>query len=1389
MPRVNNAHAKDTNGSNVNVASKVRKNAIKTEVESPGEQHVFHRKSERRRVARDIFLVFEEQPCRRVRGGANKKKTAQKPKFGHLMVEDPSRPAKGLLRDIKNEPKCYLSDECTTITAPTTAIKSVAPKEKKNTPKVNSRIESKPIVVTEKVPKVPKVLEPTKEIKNDDPVARVNPIFLWVKQDDTRIVEVRCEDYDKRNRIRIKKTSNGWRSIPRTDPTTSKIVKILQTPLLKVKRELYENNLFQKCNENVCANISRQNPTDVNEKQSFISDNIEENVAACIKNSISETVISKEEVQIGNSAKVKHKNKKVKNKRNGKRGRKSAKLNIPKTEVHHDDIPEIINNNNFDTQLVSQNEECTVQIEQMIQSNSDTIPNFNEVCVNNHNGSIEDNVVVNKLNEQADSHIDLKELSVDAENATEILSNVQLQAELNGKDIETETETYQHHTTHLQLCPITGLFLPTIICESDNEGETTDIATKDCDVTTFNTNFLPKDILVDLADCDDDDNNVETREKLQALNAHYATNLDADTKNLKDLLDDADLMQHCSDNANSDADIIDSIVKRSCENNLIQETETLKEPEVPTTFNTSQCEDIPQKDLLTDTIPLHIIDESVRDSPKCLSFNEAGEIEGLNGELFQSNNFMDTYEKDSSVEEVSLSDDGKKTESTEIMALSSPIALKDKMNDDMILDEAPKDLSYKKREEVCPPSESRSQCAVTSSSDVVKSPQQGELPAIETTSEAIKNLILEQFIKLNAFNAIPTTVTKQQSEPMNLGKPHSDINISNDCNDYATSTNYIETVVIDDNSDEEPMKKRVRNNVKLNKNNVIEETVQAVQAVQAIQTAAPAPTLIDKDPDPLTQLQLLIRNTQWKVPDPILVPKDRLRAVLASPAREIPLLITTRPELRLPEAFAYPEIIQNPNILVISMAQLEAILKNEMEMEKSKEQCVVPDPVHKIPPENTKKINNMPCTNASKPLIEPKSVKVKEAPLNPPVPPPKCSHVDTNLASDINAATLAVLNQMLWLPYFGQLSQEFLKTLKNPLGVQNKYASILPPLYNHHLGLQHLDEMYKNYLKQMTALKHISAAETPVNNTMPNFPLPLGAFQPTMEATVFQKMLQHQMANFLNINPLATAADTPIQTPMQRGIVGKSPAHEVNSNVEHMLGVEDKKTKSNTTTTTTINATPDISGIVTGVTEKSLRHNNNNATLSCDNAMSESVNYNKYAYMQKQEIDNKPRLTCKSLSNLLEPESVPSSPAVPVVNLTTDHIRNATHELANNNSQINTIINKDTTVTVAPAPVEVMPFKTAKLNKVSNTCLNATHELAKQRKRVMNYTDTAVASTPTVTAAATAALESQTSSRNIVADNINVETNQALWHPLFGSNAKPGYSSPWQWTTVTATGE
>lgn len=45
---------------------------------------------------------------------------------------------------------------------------------------------------------------------------KVNPIFLWVRQEDTTIMEVLCEDYDYRNRLKLRRTHLGWRAIPKT---------------------------------------------------------------------------------------------------------------------------------------------------------------------------------------------------------------------------------------------------------------------------------------------------------------------------------------------------------------------------------------------------------------------------------------------------------------------------------------------------------------------------------------------------------------------------------------------------------------------------------------------------------------------------------------------------------------------------------------------------------------------------------------------------------------------------------------------------------------------------------------------------------------------------------------------------------------------------------------------------------------------------------------------------------------------------------------------------------------------------------------------------------------------------------------------------------------------
>ncbi|XP_037936105.1 uncharacterized protein LOC119670069 [Teleopsis dalmanni] len=1121
------------------------KNVVKREIDAP----LTHRKSERRKFARDIFLVFEEQPSSRRVKGSNKKQGRQKSKFGHLNVEDPNK-AKCLLRDIKNEPKSYTSEP-----SQNSVRKSLK--------------DSEPIEQQVSIPQ--SNTEIVKDNQNNQP-AKVNPIFLWVKQDDTRIVEVRCEDYDKRNRIRITKTTNGWKAIPRTDPASSRIVKFIQAPLLKIKREFdnqeIEGNTKLDDKQNVDIGLYESNDRQLD----------------CHAEIQDKSVQHKSK-----KAKKKKKNKKLENKKK----REKCKFNKPLK--------------------LSIDEEIEQEQEKLEETES------YQHCLTPQNCS-STKEVLRKNNEVV--------------------------------------KTYQEDLPKLQLCPKTGLFLPH---NSDNVED---------------SNSSSTNVLVDFINSEIDCNkNNET---------NIAENLDAETKNLKDLLDDDDLLQHCGDNGNSDADLIDSLVKRSCENNLIQENDVIREA---STANTYIGEPQDNETVVVETMPQII--ETVTDPPKCLSFNEAGEIEGLNGELFQSSNYIETFEKDD-IRDIQI--DALQSENTDI-GLHSPLS-QNKSESNALFENTPKDLSYKKREEVCPPSESRSQCVVTSSSDVVKSPNRDDIPAIETTSDTIKNMILEQFIKLNSFNT-----GKQQSEPIDLGKQQQSPNESS-AKSCPASSNYIETVVLDE-TDDEPVKKRLRNSVKNNGN--IKENMSS----------------IDKDPDPLTQLQLLIRNTQWKVPDPILVPKDRLGAVLASPAREIPLLITTRPELRLPEAFAYPEIIQNPNILVISMAQLEAILKNENHIEKPQLQTNL----NEFTPDNTKKLN----VQQQEPNIlqkEPKTLQPKELST-------KCSLADSGLATDINAATLAVLNQMFWIPYFNQISHEFLKSVKEPIGVQNKFNNLLPLLHQQ-LGMQHLDELYKSFVNQISGLKQMNTEAS-----TQNFGNCIGGFKNPMELAIFQKIVQHQMHNILN-----TSVDPLVQEKSQKDMPKQQHASsEHSSNAAHNNILDAKRCKKSIIENNPLPSfhLSDRNGNVTITPTYKTSCENTNAVA--DSSISHNVNSN------KNDTNNKPRLTCKSLSNLLEPENVSS-----IISL------------ANYGESVNKSTEKS-----KDAHAEGT-FRSAKTN--ANYLNINSNELSKQRKRNFNIMD---------------AVTSEVNGRN--SDTVNTDTNPALWHPLFGSNAKTGYSSPWQWTTVTATGE
>ncbi|KMQ93018.1 pair-rule protein odd-paired-like protein [Lasius niger] len=92
------------------------------------------------------------------------------------------------------------------------------------------------------------------------------------------------------------------------------------------------------------------------------------------------------------------------------------------------------------------------------------------------------------------------------------------------------------------------------------------------------------------------------------------------------------------------------------------------------------------------------------------------------------------------------------------------------------------------------------------------------------------------------------------------------------------------------------------------------------------QIACATSSSTDKLLDPASQLRELIETVGHLIPDPLLVPRDYLPALAAAPATEIPKLLASRPELRLPEALTRPDLLRDPDLLVISLAHLQHVL-------------------------------------------------------------------------------------------------------------------------------------------------------------------------------------------------------------------------------------------------------------------------------------------------------------------------------------------------------------------------------------------------------------------------------------------------------------------------------
>lgn len=341
-----------------------------------------------------------------------------------------------------------------------------------------------------------------------------------------------------------------------------------------------------------------------------------------------------------------------------------------------------------------------------------------------------------------------------------------------------------------------------------------------------------------------------------------------------------------------------------------------------------------------------------------------------------------------------------------------------------VAEEQPTDLSFKPQltqnnESVDQPTDLSVPRPSSQNSEAIQSPQPSGIPAVPPSPDIVtpstkKSVFLESLLTTTS-QKIPlnseVTIIKQ-NEPLDLGKLRESAS---------------PTVTCSEQTDIEPPAKKFKPiSQDITLKNLLDEETSKSQDKNT-------PRLLEllkndsNEADPLTQLRQLLTDRSLNVPDPMLVPKEKLSLLISHPGKEIPRLLKQRPELRLPEALAFPHLLQDPDILVITLQQLETIILKQNQT---------------LPLKDLKSYEKK---------LEHREPKKKEEVLQ------KSSKPFNELASDIDAATTAAFNQMLWLPYLSQLEAmscagdpQMMKLLSSPVyPPELVHLNRLPPNINY----------------------------------------------------------------------------------------------------------------------------------------------------------------------------------------------------------------------------------------------------------------------------------------------------------------------------------------------------
>lgn len=772
---------------------------------------------------------------------------------------------------------------------------------------------------------------------------RVNPIFVWVRQEDTHIVDVKCEDYDKRNRILLTKTAQGWRAIPRTETLV---------PSLREADDEHNRHRIRKASKKSC---------------------------------------------------------KVK--------RKSTAV-----QVDGDMTDEVINNSKDLPTWTT-----PVNIESHLPSHTIHIPK-RRCTSEDHSLEAED---ISSVNSDVNCSAQTQDVKCSASKSCDVTSP--LDNLLAVAELEFNNQIQRDEWDKASVAEETSEGNVECVSKSSYTADTEE-PKEYLDETTQLNKFI---------DNCSNDNREEEEEDIRNEHSHH--------------FDDQKL-EECDYNEEEENNtVMDDILSRLEQSLRSPSGDYHEQSEEITECNSSEEVVSKESQIKTNEVDTSEMNNEKDTVPESNSYFEQKEAEP------EKEQYSINFEEPDVLVGSSTNIDTNEDVPTDLTVSKSRTDSysADTNCDDMV----PTDLSIPKIKPLAPlrpltpPSPSQN-------SETIQSPQPSGIPAVPPSPDIFhnsnnnksKSIFLESL--LTAANqkimSNPEVTITRQKEPLDLGKCRKSASPTVTCSEEVKNSSM--------HNDLEPLAKKFKIEditLKTLLDPELIKTLRNEEAKAKNATTPETPRLLelltsDTEIDALTQLKQVLADTSLKVPDPMLVPKDRLSLILSSPAKEIPRLLKQRPELRLPEALAYPHLLQDPDILVITLSQLHTIIQKQCQPIPIKTIKNIEQTEEKINEDKEIRKRDSPKVTVSHTKTKPTEEEpVKSIEHNKKDGQGRASI--NELANDIDAATNAAFNQMMWLPYLNQLeaaastfgnSPDFMKMLSNMFPMYSGQVPDMSHLFN-----------------------------------------------------------------------------------------------------------------------------------------------------------------------------------------------------------------------------------------------------------------------------------------------------------------------------------------------------